>query len=361
MKVLLISPKEGIVGGIAIWTKNILIGLKEKENVNVVLNDFSRKVSGQMILNPIKKILYAFKDYLRLTYLAIDDIKKFDGSKVHICSSASYLLIKDLILIKAARCKKLQSIVHFHFGRIPDLQKANNWEWQLIKKVCRQANKVIVMDKKSYNILLQENFNNVYLLPNPISNEAKRIIDKNDVQKVENTLLFAGHCIPTKGIFELIGACKKVKNIHLTMIGAISSEVMQLLISGAGPDYSQWLDIKGQVSYEDTIKYMKRSSIFVLPSYTEGFPNVILESMACGCCVIASAVGAIPEMLEEENLQKYGLLITPKRTDILQNTIENAIRNPDLIIQCGNNAKQRVFDRYSIEKISQQLVEIWEN
>ncbi len=361
MKILLISPKDGIVGGIAIWTKNILSHLEKRGDIDIQLNDFSRKTTGQMFQNSLKKWIFAIKDYLKLTFYAKSDIKKTDATKVHICTSASFLLVKDVILIRACRRKKLQSIIHFHFGRIPDLSQAKNWEWRLIRKVCTLADKVIVMDKKSHDTLLHEGFKNIFLLPNPISNKANDIIESINSVKKENSLLFAGHCIPTKGVFELIEACKNISNINLTMIGAISPQMKQKLFSIAGENADRWLDIKGQVAYEDTLSYMRSSSVFVLPTYTEGFPNVILESMACGCCIIASAVGAIPEMLEEVDSRHYGVLIEPKNSVILQKAIENTISNPELIFECGKNAMERVHNRYSIQTVCNQLIEIWKN
>ena len=361
MKVLLISPKSGIVGGIAIWTKNILLGLEDRREIEVQLNDFSREITGQMIKNPVKKYFFALKDYFRLTSIATSNIREFDGTKVHICSSASFLLLKDLFLIKACKRKRLESIIHFHFGRIPDLACCQNWEWKLIKLVCKQADKVIVMDKKSFDTLSESGFKNINLLPNPISDETKRLIEKIDITKKENSLLFAGHCIPTKGVFELIEACKNIPNIHLTMLGAITAEMKRTLISIAGEKYQQWLDIKGEVSYEDTLRYMKRASIFILPTYTEGFPNVILESMACRCCIIACSVGAIPEILEDEKLQHYGVLICPKSSVVLQEAIENTLSNQKMILECANNARKRVYERYNVQAICNKLVEIWEN
>ncbi len=359
MKILLISPKEGVVGGIAVWTKNVLSNLEKRCDIDVFLNDFSRQAAGQMIHNPLKKWLLAIKDYSKLVLRAKADIKNKDITAVHICSSASFLLIKDLILLRTCKSRKLQAIIHFHFGRIPDLSQTKNWEWTLIKKVCACADKVIVMDKKSYHTLLDEGFNNIFLLPNPISEDTKCAIENINVARKINSLLFAGHCIPTKGVYELIEACKNISSIHLTMIGAISSQMKQELISLAGVNANEWLEIKGQVSYEDTLSYMKRSSIFILPTYTEGFPNVILESMASGCCVIASAVGAIPEMLEEENSQYFGVLIEPRNAIALQNAIEKTISDSELIVECGNNAKQRVYERYNIQSICNQLVDIW--
>ena len=59
MKVLLISPLTGIVGGISIWTSNILQYLSKRNDVDVHLCDFSRTETGQMIPNPLLRICYA--------------------------------------------------------------------------------------------------------------------------------------------------------------------------------------------------------------------------------------------------------------------------------------------------------------
>ena len=53
-------------------------------------------------------------------------------------------------------------------------------------------------------------------------------------------------------------------------------------------------------NYELTKKQEKdyaQADLFVFPSYSEGFPNVILESMAAGCAIVTTNVGAIPQML----------------------------------------------------------------
>ena len=63
---------------------------------------------------------------------------------------------------------------------------------------------------------------------------------------------------------------------------------------------------------------LSASDVFVLPSYTEGFPNVIIEAMAMGKPIIATSVGAIPEMLDEG----CGVVVPPKDADSLQKALQ---------------------------------------
>ena len=358
MKILLVSPYSGVVGGISMWTKNIMSYMARTDDAEVILCDFSRRISGQMIKNRIKKAFLAFKDYYLLTKMAKKQVQNFDGDAVHVCTSASFLLIKDIAILKEAKKRGLKSFIHFHFGRIPQLAEKCNWEWKLLCKAISLADRAIVMDRFSYNTLLQNGFGNVDLLPNPIGNDIYEIIESEKVQRKPQQLLFAGHCIPTKGVFELVEACSKVSNIKLRMIGAVSNEMRKLLLEKAGEN-NNWLEIVGQVSHEQTLCEMKACDVFILPTYTEGFPNVILESMASGCPIIASAVGAIPEMLEEENGKHFGVLIEPKSVKSLKSAILSMLSNVQFKQECGMNAKKRVFERYSIENVAKRLINTW--
>ena len=263
------------------WTKHIVNYMATLSDVNISLCDFSRKIAGQTISSPIKKWLSAAYDYICLTHAAIHKVKDFDGDVVHICTSASFLLIKDILILQTAKKKGLRTCIHFHFGRIPQLANKRGWEWKLLLKVISIADTAIVMDKMSFSTLEDNGYQNVVLIPNPISEEVRQIVDDTISKRVDRLLLFAGHCIPTKGVFELVRACKTIPNIRLRMIGAISDNVHKELTEIAG-NQNEWLEIKGQVSFKETIIEMKSCDIFVLPTYTEGFPNVILESMACG-------------------------------------------------------------------------------
>ena len=357
MKVLLISPLTGVVGGMLIWTANILQCLQKRNDVDVELCDFSRYINGQMISNSVIRVFRAIRDYFNLTRGAITQINGFRGNLIHLCSSASYLLVRDYFIIRAAKRRNIKICIHFHFGRIPELSKRKNWEWSLLKSVAGMADKSIVMDKQSYMVLRKYGIR-VELLPNPLSDDVQKIIKNTRVNKEQRVILFAGHCIPTKGVYELVEACRQITNIKLRMVGAISAEIKERLMILAGEN-NEWLEIIGQVSHEDTIRYMKSCDIFVLPTYTEGFPNVIIESMACGCPIIASRVGAIPEMLENENGESYGVLIEPRSVNAIKESIEMLLDNQDLKKACGKNAKKRVCERYGIETVANQLIGIW--
>ena len=102
------------------------------------------------------------------------------------------------------------------------------------------------------------------------------------------------------------------------------------------------------------------TSILVLPSYTEGFPNVIIEAMAMGCAVIATDVGAIPEMLNIDSNNPCGICIRPKKIDDLIEAFSYLSEDNGRIVAMGQNGIDRVLSSYSMSTISREYERIWQ-
>jgi glycosyltransferase involved in cell wall biosynthesis len=364
IKVLLCAPYNGTIGGIVRWTQHIMKynANYPNENIDLLLYDINRKREIYSNDSKIKRIITGIIEYWSIIKKFKTKISSDDFNVVHFTSSASFGLLRDVIMLKYARKNKLKSIIHFRFGRIPDLYKSKNWEQKLLHRVIINSDKIIVIDEASYKTLMEEGYNNIELLPNPLSPEIINIIQANKgIKRQDRKIIFAGHVVETKGIFELIEVCKKIPNTNLKLIGAVSDEMKQNILKLAGRDCSQWLDIAGEFKYEDTIKEMLSAGVFVLPTYTEGFPNVILESMACACPIVTSSVGAIPEMLDVDSDTTYGICIEPKNIDQLRDGIIKMLDDRTFAINCGLNAQKRVNEQYSMPIIWKRLIDIWIN
>lgn len=361
IKVLLAAPFDGIPGGIMRWA-NHLIAYYESVKTDCQIISFSLGRSNFININQsvIYRIWFALKDYSVIYANFKRIIKSNELDIVHITSSASLSLIKDNLMIRVAHRRGVKTIVHFHFGRIPVLCNRNNWEWKLLIKIVKMSDGVIVLDNQSYETLIKKGFKNVFKLPNPVAPSIFDIINRNKFIKREpNTILFVGHIVKTKGIYELITACKNVPEVKIKMIGHVTDKVRAELLDLFQSPYNNQLDIIGELAYEEVIKEMLKCDLFVLPTYTEGFPNVILESMACGCAIITTKVGAIPEMLEEETGNCYGLMVEPKNTVQLKRAIETMLNDVVFKEECRQNVKKRVFERYNISSVWRQLINVW--
>lgn len=360
MKVLLVSPYGGVPGGIARWTEHILKyysqhGLQDCE-MDLVPTGRDRFVNINSSI--IYRLWTALTDYSKILKKYRCQLRQKRYDIMHFTSSASLSLIKDLYIIRQAKLRGVKSIVHFRFGRIPELSQARNWEWKLLVKVVKLADQVVVIDKASYDTLRENGFDNISLLPNPVAPRVVDIATENaGVEKTPRSVLFVGHVVKTKGVFELLEACSKIENINLQLVGHITPD-MQAQIDGLYKGAS-WLTVCGERPYAEVVKEMCKCDVFVLPTYTEGFPNVILESMACGCAIVTTPVGAIPEMLEEEDGKHYGIMVEPRNVEQLEEGIEKMLSDADFKNECRANVQQRVNERYNMDSVWRQMVNIW--
>ena len=360
IRVLLCSPR-GESGGIASWTEHVL-GYYHKTGDKKIEMDWAYCPPGKEVLanTPLlKRLLIGVLYYSKLLWLIRRTLRNKHYDVVHFISSASISLIKDIVCIRIAHHYKTKIIIHFRFGRIPELFESGGWEKRLIEKVIKKADKVIVIDKRSYDVLISNGFNNICLLPNPVSEKIVKAVKLSNVERKKNEILFAGHLVKSKGVFELIEACRDIPDIHLTMMGKGTDDAISEIKKAAGDSNENWLSITGARPLEEVTENMLSCSVFVLPTYTEGFPNVIIESMACACPIVTTDVGAIPEMLDIDNEGIYGICVKPRQVRELRKAILWVLNNEKLAINMGKRARERVNELYSMPKVWEQMTQIW--
>lgn len=354
-----------MIGGVLKWTNNVYSYWEnntDNSGISLSILDIARERGGYYGQNKLQKMFWAVQDYGKILCSSLKVLRNSDADIFHLTTPGAFRLWIDFFLLKKAKKRNIKTLVHFHFGRIPQVFEMKNWEYYILRKVVRLVDRAIVIDKNSYITLTTAGFTNVDLLPNPLTpNVAKIILENQGIARADNEIVFAGHVIPTKGVFELVEAAKNIKKIKLRIIGAVSDEMKLQLLSKAGDGSEDWLSIEGEHSQEMILKAMLLAGVFVLPTYTEGFPNVILESMACGCPIVTTDVGAIPEMLDLENGFNYGICVKPKDINGLKNAIEKMLNDREYAINCGMNAQKRVAEQYSMPIVWSKLLTIWKS
>lgn len=103
---------------------------------------------------------------------------------------------------------------------------------------------------------------------------------------------------------------------------------------------------------------LREIDIFVLPSWTEGLPNVVLEAFACKKPVVATAVGGTPEVV---NHGGNGLLTKPGDSVGLASALKQLAADPDLRIRMGENGHRVVADCFNYESQTDRYIELFES
>ncbi len=148
-------------------------------------------------------------------------------------------------------------------------------------------------------------------------------------------VLFVGNLVPVKGIGVLLQACSQLINqgVHLTC-----------QIIGDGPlrqDCARYIRehnlqdrirLNGSHPHHQLPDWFRAANAFVLPSFSEGVPNVLLEAIACGTPFVASRVGGIPEIAHLGRNQ----LVPPGNAKVLAEAIRSILTNPSALTPFPN-------------------------
>jgi glycosyltransferase involved in cell wall biosynthesis len=97
--------------------------------------------------------------------------------------------------------------------------------------------------------------------------------------------------------------------------------------------------------YDEIPKYLNELKLLVLPSYTEGLPNTMLEAMACGTPVLATAVGAVPDIIKDG---ETGFIMEDNSPDCIARNVLRALSHPNLE-QIADNAHSLVEKEFTYE------------
>ena len=141
---------------------------------------------------------------------------------------------------------------------------------------------------------------------------------------------------------------------------------VHLWIAGEGgwrPDLEQLIERLGCGGYvrllghvPDPKTFYQALDIFALSSIREGLPNVVLEAMAYGTPVLATAVNAVPVLVED---QRSGVLVPAGDTAALVRGLQQLLDNPAQAQSLGQAARQRVEEKFSFQRRMEKIVRIY--
>jgi len=167
-----------------------------------------------------------------------------------------------------------------------------------------------------------------------------------------------------------IAELHKIKGLDILLLAwkdFIKGREARLMIYGEGEErqnlqnMAQTLGISNSVDFKgfvlDARTYLSEFDIFVLPSRSEAMPYAPLEAGLAGVPVIATTVGGIPEIIEN-NIS--GILIPPEDSNVLSSSLVKLFEDPDLRMKLGRNLKNTVEEKFGLEKMVRDTLETYE-
>lgn len=109
-----------------------------------------------------------------------------------------------------------------------------------------------------------------------------------------------------------------------------------------------------QLDTTELIHQYRQATITVVPSIYEGFGLPAAEAMACGCPVISSTAGALPEVVGE-----VGIMIPPADIESLANAIATLIENPDKRKILSQSGRKRILEKFNWTETAKQTLNVY--
>jgi glycosyltransferase involved in cell wall biosynthesis len=197
------------------------------------------------------------------------------------------------------------------------------------------ASGVICVSKDIESIAKTLGARNTVVIPYPLD-----LTDFPDGEspKKRNQIVSVMKLSSIKGIPYLIKAMTFIKEGTLLIIGdGPERKKSELLLHALGLQDRVFL--LGWVDRKNMWRYLQQSTVFVLPSLSEGTPRVILEAMMCGLPIVATRVGGIPEMITDG---VNGILVPPRNEKALAEAVRRVLNDSDFQRNASMTNRQAV-------------------
>ena len=349
MEVIITAPSldpTQNVSGVSSVVKFIVDNNREARYTHFEMGKRDTEKGGITRLHSLAK---AFREWRQL-------LKEKPDAIVHYSFPLSTRSIfRDPLFIWEAIRQKHRVLVHIHGGlyltaeRIPYLQRHILWRvfsWDVPFVVLSEMEKVQVMKRFGAK--------NVDVLPNCVEINENQNQNENQNGDRKVTLGYIGRSEGNKGMKELLAACQQLRkdgtDFRMEIAGKEEHEGEYL------PRFEELLgnDFRycGIVAGQDKSDFFRRMDVFVMPSYFEGLPMALLESMSYGVVPVVTPVGSIPQVVTDG---KNGLLTKVKDVGSIVAAIKRLADDRALLYNMGQEARTTIINNFSTEKYVRKL------
>lgn len=336
-KVLIITNPLNHEGGIVNYYN---LFFKSFKSESILLNHSSIGSRAYLFYQPfLKSLLYPVFYLFDITKYLFRIISDKEIRIIQLNPSLIPLpLIRDSLIIMIGKLFKKRIIVFYRGWKIPTyksiqskfyLKSIFNYTFQ------RNTQQIVLAEsfKKNLKSLYPQNSKDIIVTTTAI-NKQNIIFNTNKQKNSTIKVLFLGRIETLKGMDEIIESIIYLKKIgklnrfqfsivgHEYKIGYVKSLIEKLKSNGIGEEQ---VTFKGRIVGEEKYKIYSENDIFLLPSYSEGCPNSVLEALASGLFCITSSVGALSDLIIP---LKNGLLIQDKNILDIVESLDYVYNNP---------------------------------
>jgi glycosyltransferase involved in cell wall biosynthesis len=337
-----ISELGGISRVVKIWKEN---GLFDKLNVTYISSS-----AGQSSISKLSILLCGLFRFIslvkenRLTYIHTAVDTSFYRKSLFFCISILF---------------NIPILLHIHPSAfINFIEQAGKIERKYILFLLHRVSYFVVLTdemKNGMEAMLPDKV--VFVLRNPVSIQE---MSRGSELRAENKLLYLGWYVREKGVYELVDAIGIIKNkdikVGLDLYGVKGRTQLERYVKEKG--LTDIIEVNGWIEHKEAVSALYAHTMLVLPSHTEGIPNVILEAMATKTPIVATSAGGMKEILRDgEN----ALIAEVNNPVDLSKKICQLLEDNDLRTYLAENAYRDAIEKFDIRIIKKKFTRIIES
>ena len=358
-RVTVVAQGPPAVGGIPTFANTLLSHPTLSEQFRINLLNTTRTAEHEGGAASRRNVARALSDAWRTYRMA----RRSEIVHVQTALVPTLPLARALTLCGAARLGRAAVVCHVHSCRVnagrPEYFSPSPWLRLMLRGL--RADHVCAVSKAGAETLQP-------LLPGcPVTVVDNAVAVGSFSQSVADreppTILYVGTLSKRKGLPDLIAALDQLRSAGLTdwklavvggsgEVGAAEGEEIRSCVAEAGLAAS----LLGPLEADHVQRWLASSQIFVLPSYLEGQPLAVLEAMAAGLAVVATRVGANPDVIRDGI---DGLLVEPGDVAGLADAITRLVSDPRLRSRLGTAARARVEARHNLPRLGLEMEAVY--
>ena len=283
-----------------------------------------------------------------------------DVLHVHLAHGGS--VVRKAVPLMAARIGRVPTVVHAHSYDFAGWMSGLHPVVRAAVRRALRADRWVVLGSShvgAFAPLLQLPEDRFVVLHNPVVLPAVTSTAATTPERPEVvTAVGLGRLGVRKGSYDVVAAVQALPaptRARLRVVLAGDGEIEQVTEAIRAADLSDTIEVRGWLGPDERDALMAEAQVFVLPSYEEGLPMALLESMAGGLAPIVTPVGGIPNVISDD---AEGLLVQPGDRTALAAALASLVDDDDRRNRLRAAARLRSED-FEVSRWYEALTELW--
>jgi glycosyltransferase involved in cell wall biosynthesis len=291
-------------------------------------------------------------------------IRQARASLVHIHTCSGFSFYRSVLDMIAAQHLGARVVLHIHGAKFDQFHGGEPaWRRRLIGWALARADRVVALSTQWRKALGAMSLRaRIVVIENAVDRPVTDVHPQDSARPCRFVLL--ARMDHWKGIHDLLDACTRLRDastpLEVTLAGPPGSagDAESLGDEIRKRRLASFVRYIGEVHGHAKADLLARADAYVQPSHNEGMPIALLEALAFGLPIVATRVGAVPEVIENG---KHGRLVPPQRPDLLADALRELALDAPLRRRMSDEARRLATSRFGLDRFRNDLLAMYED